>query len=123
MAAQIWLICITSTLTAAPPTLTTLYPSGGQQGKTVEVTASGAFSPWPVKVWTDSKALDVKPAKERGKFTVAIAADCPMGTHWLRLFNADGASEQRPFIVGALGEIAIAILTLGLVLGANRFLH
>lgn len=29
----------------------------------------------------------------------------------------------RPFIVGALGEIAIAILTLGLVLGSNRFLH
>lgn len=29
----------------------------------------------------------------------------------------------RPFIVGALGEIAIAALTLGLVLGSNRFLH
>ena len=29
----------------------------------------------------------------------------------------------RPFVVGALGEIVIAILTLGLVYGANRFLH
>ena len=29
----------------------------------------------------------------------------------------------RPFIVGALGEIAIAIITLGLVLGADRFYH
>jgi len=29
----------------------------------------------------------------------------------------------RPFIVGALGEIVIAFLTLGLVYGANRFLH
>jgi hypothetical protein len=27
----------------------------------------------------------------------------------------------RPFIVGALGEILIAGLTLGLVVGANRF--
>lgn len=29
----------------------------------------------------------------------------------------------RPFIVGALGEVVIAFLTLGLVYGANRFLH
>ena len=29
----------------------------------------------------------------------------------------------RPFIVGAVGEIAIALLTLGLVLGANRVFH
>lgn len=29
----------------------------------------------------------------------------------------------RPFIVGALGEIVIAFLTLGLVYSANRFLH
>jgi uncharacterized integral membrane protein (TIGR00698 family) len=28
----------------------------------------------------------------------------------------------RPFIVGALGEVVVALLTLGLVLGANRFL-
>jgi uncharacterized integral membrane protein (TIGR00698 family) len=29
----------------------------------------------------------------------------------------------RPFAVGAVGEVAIAILTLGLVLGAQKFLH
>jgi uncharacterized membrane protein YadS len=29
----------------------------------------------------------------------------------------------RPFIVGAVGEIVIAILTLGLVLGADRLFH
>jgi uncharacterized integral membrane protein (TIGR00698 family) len=29
----------------------------------------------------------------------------------------------RPFLVGAVGEIVIAGLTLGLVLGANRFIH
>ena len=28
----------------------------------------------------------------------------------------------RPFLVGAVGEVAVALLTLGLVLGANRFL-
>jgi uncharacterized integral membrane protein (TIGR00698 family) len=29
----------------------------------------------------------------------------------------------RPFIVGTLGEVAIAVVTLGMVLGANRVLH
>ena len=33
------------------------------------------------------------------------------------------AQGLRPFIVGAAGEIAIAGLTLGLVLGASRFIH
>jgi hypothetical protein len=30
---------------------------------------------------------------------------------------------MRPFLVGAIGEVAVALLTLGLVLGAARFLH
>jgi uncharacterized membrane protein YadS len=29
----------------------------------------------------------------------------------------------RPFLVGAIGEVVVAVLTLGLVLGANRFLN
>jgi uncharacterized integral membrane protein (TIGR00698 family) len=29
----------------------------------------------------------------------------------------------RPFLVGAIGEVVVAGLTLGLVLGANRFIH
>jgi uncharacterized membrane protein YadS len=29
----------------------------------------------------------------------------------------------RPFLVGAIGEVAVALLTLGLVLGAARFLR
>jgi hypothetical protein len=29
----------------------------------------------------------------------------------------------RPFIVGAVGEIVIAIVTLGLVLGADKVFH
>jgi uncharacterized integral membrane protein (TIGR00698 family) len=34
-----------------------------------------------------------------------------------------GKQGLRPFIVGALGEIAIAAITLGLVLGADHFYH
>ena len=34
-----------------------------------------------------------------------------------------GQQGARPFIVSALGEIAIAVITLGLVLGTDRFFH
>jgi len=29
----------------------------------------------------------------------------------------------RPFAVGAIGEVAIAVFTLGLVIGAEKLLH
>ena len=34
-----------------------------------------------------------------------------------------GKQGARPFLVGAIGEIAIAALTLGLIYGATRFVH
>src|SRR5947208_608064 len=99
------LLSFSSSIAAAPPTLTTLFPSGGQCGKTVEVTATGTFDPWPVRAWASAKGIDVKPGKDKGKFTVTIAPEVPPGTYWLRLYNADGASEQRPFLVSSLSEV------------------
>jgi uncharacterized membrane protein YadS len=34
-----------------------------------------------------------------------------------------GKQGARPFIVGAVGEVVIALITLGLVYGADRFYH
>jgi hypothetical protein len=102
------LLCCTSTLAAAPPTLTSLFPAGGEQGKTINVTASGSFDPWPVRAWVSAPGIKIEPGKDKGTLAVAVAADTPVGTYWLRLVNADGASEQRPFIVGSLPEVAEA---------------
>jgi uncharacterized integral membrane protein (TIGR00698 family) len=38
----------------------------------------------------------------------------------LREMSKQGA---RPFLVGAIGEVAIALMTLGMIFGANRVLH
>jgi uncharacterized integral membrane protein (TIGR00698 family) len=38
-------------------------------------------------------------------------------------FRELGKQGVRPFIVGAVGEIAIALITLGLVVGADRLFH
>ncbi len=90
---------------AAPPTLDFFYPAGGQRGTTVEVVASGSFSAWPVQAWADDTGIEIRPGKETGKFQVAIAAATPPGLHHVRLYNADGASVLRPFVVGTLPEV------------------
>ncbi|HYH66234.1 MAG TPA: PPC domain-containing protein [Urbifossiella sp.] len=69
------------------------------------MTAAGTFDPWPAKVWVSRPGLTVTPAKDKGKFTVAVAADAAPGVYWLRAHNADGASPLRPFVVGTLPEI------------------
>jgi len=91
---------------AAPPKLTSLFPAGGQRGHSVAVTATGDFSAWPVQVWADRPGLTATAEKDKGKLKVEIAADAVPGTYWLRLYNADGASVLRPFIVGTLAEVA-----------------
>lgn len=90
---------------AAPPKLTTLFPSGGQRGQTVTVTAGGEFGSWPVQVWTDRPGLAITAGKDKGKLQIAIAADAEPGTVWLRLHDAEGASTLRPFLIGTLPEI------------------
>jgi hypothetical protein len=89
---------------AAPPTLTYLYPAGAQRGTTVEVTAGGTFERWPIQAWTDGKGLEVKAGRDKGKLTITVAADATPGTYWLRLYDDEGASALRPFLVGLLPE-------------------
>lgn len=93
------------TASAVPPTVDYFFPAGGQRGTTVEVTAGGTFSSWPVKVHVEGKGLAVQPGKASGKVVVTIAADAVPGTHWIRLYNEEGASLARPFLVGTLPEV------------------
>lgn len=100
-----WLLSSAALVPAAPPELKSLFPPGGQAGTTVEVTADGKLDPWPPQAWLDAPGLTVAPAKERGKFSVAIAADAAPGLRWLRLYNAEGASPLAPFVVGRRPEV------------------
>src|SRR5438034_1160854 len=101
----LWFFSVANPAVAAPPTVDYLFPAGGQRGTTVEVTAGGTFSSWPVKVHVESKGLRVRLGKESGKLSVAIAADAVPGTYWIRLYNDEGAALARPFIVGTLPEV------------------
>lgn len=90
----------------AAPTLTQLFPAGGQRGTTVEVVAGGTFDKWPVQVWVSAKGVAATAAKEKGKLSVVIAADAVPTTYWLRAYDDTGASSLRPFVVGTLPEIS-----------------
>src|SRR5581483_2412519 len=78
---------------------------GAQRGTTVEVTAGGTFERWPVKAWVSGQGVEVKPAGDKGKLSVTVAADAVPGTYWIRLHDEQGAGIPRPFVVGTLPEV------------------
>ena len=84
---------------AAGPTLDHLYPVAVQLGSTNAVTAIGKFDPWPPKVWVEAPGIVFNTETNAGKFTVEIATNAPAGPHLVRVFNEQGASGPRFFIV------------------------
>ncbi|MFN0056664.1 MAG: pre-peptidase [Planctomycetales bacterium] len=102
MGLAVWGLCVSSVWGAAP-TLTHLFPAGGERGTKVTVTCSGTFN-WPPSVW--SPGVDVTPTAESGKLEVSIPADLAADRIWIRLYNAEGASALAPFLIGSLPELA-----------------
>ena len=94
-----------SALIAAPPKLDYLFPAGAQRGTTVEITAAGTFGRWPVKAHVEGAGVEVKAAKTSGKLVVTVAKDAEPGVYWIRLYDDEGATTARPFIVGMLPEV------------------
>ncbi len=92
---------VTSLAAAAEnPQLNLLFPAGGQVGTTVDVVASGKFPSWPVEIWTDSPEIQWSCQTESGKLQAKINENARPGLHWVRLFDATGATVVRPFLVG-----------------------
>ena len=89
---------------AAEPTLTHLFPAAGTRSTTVTVRPSGKFAPWPVQVWVDAPGIVFKALPKAGEFDVEIAPDAAPGPHLIRLFNGEGASAPRFFIVSTAPE-------------------
>ncbi len=98
------------------PQLTTVFPSGGKAGGSIEVTVSGAdldevdrlmFSHPGIQATPKmSGATDFeKPRLAGGVFTVQIAADVPLGLHEVRVAGRFGVSNPRAFVVGNRNEV------------------
>jgi hypothetical protein len=89
---------------ARPPTLTELFPAGAGRGQAVVLNATGTFDRWPVKAWIEGRGIEIRAEKEKGKLTAVVAADAPPGLRWARLYDGEGATALRPFIIGVLRE-------------------
>lgn len=87
---------------AAAPTLTNVFPAGGQRGTTVLVKCAGTFM-WPVKVW--APGVQAVPKEESGQLEITIPRDLSTDRVWIRLYNAEGASAAFPFLIGGLKEV------------------
>jgi hypothetical protein len=87
---------------AKPPTLTGLFPPGAARGQTVAVDASGTFDHWPVKAWVEGRGVEIRAEKEKGKLTAVVSADASPGLRWVRLYDEEGATTLRPFVIGVL---------------------
>ncbi|MCO5168203.1 MAG: PPC domain-containing protein [Planctomycetes bacterium] len=94
---------------AASPQLDTVLPRGGQRGTTVEVTLRGQRLADAEDLVLYGPGLRVEAFKavnaRTARATLAIAPDCPLGEHALRLRTRSGLSELRTFWVGALRQV------------------
>ena len=82
-----------------------LLSGRGRSGQSSTVTMSGKFDHWPVKCWVDGAGVSIEAGGEKGKLAVHVAADARPGVRWVRVYDEEGATSLRPFIIGTLPEI------------------
>ena len=108
------------------PELTAVFPQGGQQGYTVEVTLKGKNIGSATALWFSGSGLTAEIQEKTGEAavlidgagvtghipndasltaTVTIAPDAPLGIQQLRIVTPYGVSNALSFVVGELPEI------------------
>ena len=108
------------------PTLTAVFPQGGQQGRSVEVTLTGTNLGTATAVWFSGKGITAEIREKTGQAAVVfngvgisgsipsdaqllafvtIATDAPLGIQQIRVVTPYGVSNAGSFVVGNLREI------------------
>jgi len=105
-AALLAFLLSTISLRADAPTLEAIYPSGAARGSTNLITLSGKFEPWAPKIWVSGPGLEFTAETNKGKFVLTISSNAAPAPRLVRVYNEDGVSEPRFFVVGAGREIS-----------------
>ena len=108
------------------PTLTAVFPQGGQQGQDVEVTLKGTNLGTATAVWFSGSGITGEIKEKTGQAAVlfngagisgriptdaqlvaslTIAPDAPLGIQQIRIVTPYGVSNARRFVVGNLREV------------------
>lgn len=90
----------------AAPAMDWLFPAGARRGDTVEVTVGGKFDTWPARFVCNNPALTIKPLAAKGKLSITVAPDASPVPCLIRAVDDTGPGNARPFIIGALPEVA-----------------
>lgn len=122
----IFLLTIGFTHAQVQPTLTAVFPQGGQQGRSVEVTLTGTNLGTATAVWFSGKGITAEIKETTGQAAVVfngagvsgnipsdaqlvaslmIAPDAPLGIQQIRVVTPYGVSNAGSFVVGNLREI------------------
>ena len=122
----IFLLTIGFAYAQVQPTLTTVFPQGGQQGRSVEVTLTGTNLGTATAVWFSGKGITAEIKEKTGQAAVVfngvgvsgsipsdaqlvasltIAPDAPLGIQEIRAVTPYGVSNAGSFVVGNLREI------------------
>lgn len=93
---------------SAAPSPEALHPVGLARSSTNVVKLVGKVEPWPPQIWGGGAGVDITALTNKNELQFVVAADAAPGARLIRLFNDDGASEPRPFVIGAGRELAEA---------------
>jgi hypothetical protein len=103
------LLLTTSNAQPPPPFISAVFPAGGQRGKTVEVTVSGANLLDANAVRFTGAGVSASVTRAVGanavRLSVTIAPDAELGERDLRLVTPGGASNRFRFFVSACTEV------------------
>ena len=122
----IFLLTIGFAYAQVQPTLTAVFPQGGQQGRSVEATLTGTNLGTATAVWFSGKGITAEIKEKTGQAAVVfngagvsgsipsdaqlvaaltIAPDAPLGIQEIRVVTPYGVSNAGNFVVGNLREI------------------
>jgi hypothetical protein len=85
---------------AEAPELKAIHPIGAARGSTNTYAISGKFDPWPPKFWSEPPGLVFKADTNKSKVTIEIPSDVAPGARLIRVYNDDGVSDPKFFVVG-----------------------
>ena len=122
----IFLLTINFAYAQVQPVLTAVFPQGGQQGRSVEVTLTGTNLGTATAVWFSGKGITAEIREKTGQAAVVfngvgvsgsipsdaqllafvtLASDAPLGIQQIRVVTPYGVSNAGSFVVGNLREI------------------
>ncbi len=131
---SVFLLTIGIAAAQVQPTLTAVFPQGGQQGRSVEVTITGANLGKATAVWFSGSGITAEIKEKTGQAAVffnggphsgqrmghgvsgrvptdaqlvvslTIASDAPLGIQQIRVVTPYGVSNASSFVVGTLRE-------------------